>query len=182
MRRALLVSLAAVAVAIGAAACGSSANTSSSTTAGAGAAVPAPTDAQLQARVELAKCLRANGIDVPDSVANGGATAQAALRQLVSQYGITKLLQLAETDCKSSVVAAFPALSLSPAQLAQRQQQALKFVECLRAHGINVPDPAASGARVGIVKALSNIDVNSPAFIKANNACASLRPARLAGG
>jgi hypothetical protein len=179
MRRALLVSLAALAVVIGAAACGSSSNTSSSTTASGGAAIAAPTDAQVQARVALAKCLRGHGLNVPDSVANGGATARAALQQLVAQYGLAKLLQLAETDCKSSVVAAFPALSLSPAQIAQRSQQALKFVECLRAHGINVPDPAASGVRVGIVKALSNIDVNSPAFIKANNACASLRPARL---
>jgi hypothetical protein len=101
------------------------------------------------------------------------------VQQLVAQYGLTKLLQLSETDCKSSVVAAFPALNLSAAQIAQRRQQALKFVECLRAHGINVPDPAASGLRVGIVKALSNIDVNSPAFIKANTACASLRPAPL---
>jgi hypothetical protein len=178
MRRALLVSLAAVAVAIGVAACGSSASTSS-TTASGGSAVVAPTDAQLNARVALAKCLRAHGINVPDSVANGGATARAAVQQLVAQYGLTKLLQLSETDCKSSVVAAFPALNLSAAQIAQRRQQALKFVECLRAHGINVPDPAASGLRVGIVKALSNIDVNSPAFIKANTACASLRPAPL---
>ncbi len=177
MRRALLVSLAAAAVATGAAACGSS-STSTSTAAAPSASLTAPTDAQVRARVDLAKCMRAHGVNVPDSAATGTAGAGAAVRQLLNEYS-TSEIQAAVADCHAELVAAFPQLNLSPSQLAQRRQQALEFVECLRRHGINVPDPVGSGLRVGILKALSNIDIDSPAFQKANTACSSLRPARL---
>ena len=107
-RRAAITLLAALAIGAGVAACGSSSSSSSTAAAAGGATVTAPTDAQVKARLNLATCLRAKGI--------------------------------------------------------------------------NVPDPVASGLRVGIVKALSNIDTASPAFQKANTACASLRPGRLAPG
>jgi len=178
MRRALLASLAAVAVAIGAAACGSSSTSSSSTSATAGESIAAPTDAQVKARLGLAKCMRAHGVNVPDSAATGTAGAGAAVRQLLSEYS-TAQIQDAIADCHAELVAAFPQLNLSPSDLAQRQREALAFVECLRAHGINLPDPVGSGLRVGILKALSNVDVDSPAFQKANTACQSLRPGRL---
>jgi hypothetical protein len=180
MRRTLLASLAAVAVATGAAACGSS-STSSSTAAAAGPSVTAPTDAEVTARVNLAKCMRAHGINVPDSAATGNAGARAELRQLAAQYSQAQL-QSALADCHAQLIQAFPQLNLSPSQIAQRQRQALAFVECLRAHGISLPDPVANGLRVGILKALSNVDTNSPAFQKANTACSSLRPGRIAPG
>ena len=180
-RRAAITLLAALAIGAGVAACGSSSSSSSTAAAVGGATVTAPTDAQVKARLNLATCLRAKGINVPDSAATGTAGAGAALRQLLTEYSPTQL-RTALTDCKAQAVVAIPALSLSPAQIAQREQEALAFVKCLRAHGINVPDPVASGLRVGIVKALSNIDTASPAFQKANTACASLRPGRLAPG
>jgi hypothetical protein len=161
--------------------CGSSSSTSTTTPAAAGGAVSAPTDAELHARVELAKCMRAHGVDVPDSAATGTAGARAAVQQLLSKYSQTQL-QDAISDCHGQLVQAFPQLNVSPSQLAQRQREAVAYVQCLRAHGINLPDPAGSGLRVGILKALSNVDVNSPAFKQANTACSKLRPARLAGG
>jgi hypothetical protein len=180
MRRALLVPLAALALAIGAAACGSSSTSSSSTSAASGApsSTAAPTDAQVKARLGLAKCMRAHGVNVPDSAATGTAGAGAAVRQLLSEYS-TAQIQAAIADCHAELVAAFPQLDLSPSEIAERQRQALAFVECLRAHGIDLPDPVGGGLRVGILKALSNVDVDSPAFQKANTACSSLRPARL---
>jgi hypothetical protein len=180
MRRALLVSLAAVAVAIGAAACGSSSE-SSSTAATPGASIAAPTDAQVKARVDLAKCLRAHGVNVPDSAATGTAGARAAVQQLLSQYSQSQI-QDAVAQCHAQLIQAFPQLNLSPSQIAERQREALAYVQCLRAHGINLPDPVGSGLRVGILKALSNVDVNSPAFQAATKACSAFRPARLASG
>jgi hypothetical protein len=181
--RAAITLLAALAIGAGVAACGSSSSSSSSTAAGGGATVTAPTDAQVKARLNLVKCMRAHGINVPDSAATAtaGAGAGAALRQLLTEYSQTQI-STALMDCKAQAVAAIPALSLSASQIAQREQEALTYVKCLRAHGINVPDPVASGLRVGIVKALSNVDTASPAFQKANTACASLRPGRLAAG
>jgi hypothetical protein len=163
------------------AACGSS-SSSSSPVSSAGAAAPgAPSDAQQHARVKLAECMRAHGVDVPDSASTGTAGARAAILQLLTKYSQTQI-QAAAAACKADLVQAFPQLNLSPSQIAERQREALAFVQCLRAHGINLPDPVASGLRVGILKALSNVDTNSPAFQKANAACASSRPARLAPG
>lgn len=181
-RRAATIGLVAVAIGVGLAACGSSSSSSTTATAaGGGGTVTAPSDAQIKARLALVRCMRAHGVNVPDSAVNGGTAAGAVLRQLLTTYSQAQI-QASISDCHAEAVAAIPALSQTPAQLAQRQQEALAFVKCLRAHGIDVPDPVANGARVGIVKALSNIDTSSPAFQKANSACASLRPARLAPG
>jgi hypothetical protein len=179
MRRSVGWTLCVVAVALLCAGCGSS-STSSSTA--AQSSISAPTDAQQHARLELAECLRAHGINVPDSAVSGSPGAGAEVRQLLQQYSRSQL-QGAIADCHADLIQAFPQLNLSPSEIAQRQREALAYVECLRAHGISgIPDPAANGLRVGIVKALSSIDTSSPAFQKANTACASVRPTRLAGG
>jgi hypothetical protein len=161
---------------VGLAACGGSSNSSSSTTASAGSAPSG--SARIQARVSLAKCLRAHGINVPDSVASGGPAARAALQQLVAQYGLQGLVRKAQTDCKSNLDAAFPVLSLNAGQLAQRRQQALKFVECLRSHGVSgLADPTSNGTvGDGLGRALLSVDTNSPVFKSAVKACQSLAP------
>jgi hypothetical protein len=157
------------------AACGgSSSNSSSSTTASAGTF----SSARIQARVNLAKCLRTHGIDVPDSVGRGGPAARAALQQLVAQYGLQGLVQKAQMYCKSNLQAAFPVFSLNPAQLAQRRQQAVKFVQCLRSHGVSgLADPTSNGTiGDGLGRVLGTVDTNSPVFQSAVKACQSLRP------
>jgi hypothetical protein len=165
---------------VGLGACGSSSH-SSTTSAGAGGAATGLTDAQVKARLTLAKCLRAHGINVPDSAATTAAPPAAELRRLEAQYS-TAQIQAGLSDCRSALVAALPQTSLTPAEIAQRNKQALAYVRCLRAHGIaNVPDPVPNGIRVGIVKALSDVDTNSPAFQAASKACASVLPARLLG-
>jgi hypothetical protein len=164
-------------VVLGIAACGGSSNSSSSSTVAAAGSGPFST-ARIQARVDLAKCLRAHGVDVPDSVGTGAAAARAALSQLVAKYGLQGLVQKAQTYCKSVLDAAFPALNLNPAQLAQRRQQALKFVQCLRSHGVTgLADPTSNGTiGAGLGKALSTVDTNSPAFQSALKACQGERP------
>ena len=78
----------------------------------------------------------------------------------------------------TSLAQAFPQTAQSPQQQAQRRQQALAYVQCMRSHGVNLPDPSTSGAGtgVGLGRALSSVDQNSPAFKSANAACQSLRP------
>ena len=83
---------------------------------------------------------------------------------------------------------AFPQFNLTPAQRAQVQQQLVKFAECMRSHGVNVPDPtfngSGSGRGFGFGGGFRSIDRNSPAFQSALKACQSLRPrfGRGAGG
>jgi hypothetical protein len=81
------------------------------------------------------------------------------------------------------VAQAFPRLNLSPAQQAQFRQQFVKFAECMRSHGVNVPDPTTSGAGgFGFRGTFRSIDRNSPGFQAATAACQSLRPRFGRGG
>jgi len=78
---------------------------------------------------------------------------------------------------------AFPQLNLSPAQRAQVQQQLVKFAQCMRSHGIDIPDPTTNGTGgFGFRRSFGSVDRNSPAFQAANKACASLRPRFGRGG
>jgi hypothetical protein len=64
----------------------------------------------------------------------------------------------------------------TPAQIAQRQQQALAFSACMRAHGIkDFPDPANGAIRLHSGPG-SDLDSNNPTFQKAQQACQGLLP------
>jgi hypothetical protein len=68
----------------------------------------------------------------------------------------------------------------SPAQQAKAQESALKFSQCMRAHGVpNFPDPTFSGGGVRMaLKAggANGVDPNSPQFKAAQKTCQSLMP------
>jgi hypothetical protein len=175
IRRVGVTCLAALALAAALAACGSS--SSANTAAGT-------SGSRFQARVSLAKCARAHGINVPDPSPGGGPAEGIgrALRQgQYSQAQINAALQA----CRQYLAKAFPQFNLTPAQRAQFQQQLVKFAECMRSHGVNVPDPSFNGnGAFGFRQAFRSIDRNSPAFQSALKACQSLRPrfGRGAGG
>ena len=47
----------------------------------------------------------------------------------------------------------------------------VKVAKCMRAHGVNFPDPSVQGSH--IVINLSNVNTNSPAYTKAGQICAT---------
>jgi hypothetical protein len=85
--------------------------------------------------------------------------------------------QTAAKACKSL---APPQKAPSPALQAKMQEGALKFSQCMRAHGVpNFPDPTFSGGGVKMVlKAggANGIDPNSPQFRAAQKTCQSDLP------
>ncbi len=174
-RRTIALCLAGLTLAAGLGACGSSGSSTSSS--------GGTTGAQFQARLNLAKCFRSHGINVPDpspggGVAGGGGGIFRELRNY-SQAQINSARQA----CQQYFAQAFPQLNLTPAQRAQFQQQLVKFAQCMRSHGINIPDPQTGGAGgFGFRRTFGSIDRNSPAFQSASKACASLRPRFGRGG
>jgi hypothetical protein len=165
LRRGAVICLAAMALAAGLAACGSSSSSSGSSSA---------TGARFQARVNLAKCARAHGINVPDPSPGGGPGQ--GIGRLLRQYSQSQV-NTALQACRQYLAKAFPQFNLSPAQRAQVQQQLVKFAECMRSHGVNVPDPTFNtGGGFGFRQAFRSVDRNSPAFQSALKACQSLRP------
>jgi hypothetical protein len=144
--------------------CGSSSSTtttSSSTT--AGGSPTGVSDAVQAARVKASVCLRAHGIDVPDLTPGGGRLAQAL--RVIAGYPPAKI-QAAEQSCASEIKQAFPNLAnVTPAQQAQRRREATVFAQCMRAHGINFPDPStALSDPSAYLKAVTSINTSSPAY------------------
>jgi hypothetical protein len=173
-RRGLTAAVVAFSLAVGLAACGSSSSSNSSTNASSGA--------QFQARLNLAKCFRDHGVNVPDPSSGGGPAGGGGMFRALRNYSEAQI-NSARQACQQYFAKAFPQLNLSPAQRAQFQQQFVKFAQCMRSHGIDIPDPNFnSGGGFGFVRPFRSIDRNSPAFQAANKACASLRPRFGRGG
>ncbi len=177
-RRALVTCLGVVVVALAVSACGSSSSSSSAST---GSPTNGGTSARYQARLNLAKCFRAHGLNVPDPSSGGGVAGGGGLFRELRQYSQAQV-QAARQACQQYFAQAFPAFNLSPAQRAQTQQQLVKFAQCMRSHGVNVPDPTVNGGTggggggFGFARAFGSVDRNSPAFRSALTACQSLRP------
>ncbi len=161
------------------AACGSSSHSSSPTSSAGALASTRPNAATLvRARVAAASCMRAQGVNIPDPGVGAGSLL-AILRDLAAYPSVK--IQAAEKACASQIGQAFPnATSLSPAQRAQRVQEAVAFSDCMRSHGIDFPDPRTAAANPSAYyQALGSLDVNSPAFKAAGQIC---RPIALKAG
>jgi hypothetical protein len=165
------------ALAIGLSACGSS-----SSAAGGSSSGSSSSGAQFQARLDLAKCMRQHGINVPDPSAGGGPAGGGGFFRILRNYPEAQI-QAAMKACAQYQRKAFGQDNISPAQREQRRQQLVKFATCMRAHGINIPDPVAGqGGGFGIRQAFRSIDLNSPAFKSAMTACRSVAPQFRRGG
>jgi hypothetical protein len=160
--------------------CGSSSSSSTSTSTAQAApiAARAPTPTQIQARLNLAKCARANGIDLPDPSANGTfGPGNSSIANIVTRYGQTKV-NAVEQACRQYLVVAFPNLALTPAQREQRVQALFRFAACMRSNGVpNFPDPSSGKVTINP----GEINPNAPAFKSAVTRCQNLLPLRPAG-
>jgi hypothetical protein len=183
-RRTVVAVVAALALAAGLSACGSSSSATSVSGGSATSTSGATTGGQAQARLNLAKCFRAHGINVPDPSSGGGPGGGGGLFRVLRNYSQAQVTA-ARQACQKYFAAAFPRLNLTPQQRAQLQQQLVKFAECMRSHGVNIPDPTFNGdgpGGGGFGQGLRSSDRNSPAFQSALKACQSLRPRFGRGG
>jgi hypothetical protein len=174
LARGVFAAIAVLSVAVVLAACGSS---SKSTGTGSSSSAASqlrliPTPAELRARLNLAKCMRNEGISVPDPTASGAPAGAlvALLQNLTEKYGRARLQQ-AIAGCQRYVSQSFPRLATTPQARAQRLHDAVIFTECLRAHGVDVPDPIGNGPDYGLGRALSQVDQSSPTFKSALTVC-----------
>lgn len=114
--------------------------------------------------VAYARCMRAHGVtDYPDSGAVTGATPGSDLDPDNPTY------QAARQACQSL----HPTIHQNQSQAAQNLAAGLAFSKCMRQHGItNYPDPGPhSGPNGGYGINLSGVDMNSPQFQAAKQAC-----------
>jgi hypothetical protein len=163
-RRLPIVGVLAI-VAIGVSACGSSSSSSTSSKSAAASSGTSTNSSNTayRARLNLARCYRAQGINVPDPTPGAGHAAGGGIQQILSQYPQAKV-QAARQACRRYLAQANPQVNASPAGQAQFNQEFVKFARCMRANGVpNFPDR--------IQDAEGAIDPSNPAVQTALQAC-----------
>jgi hypothetical protein len=139
-----------------------------------------PTYAQ---EIALVGCMRSHGVpNFPDPSASGGysLSPDGSLTGAGGSVDIdSSQAQAAYGDCRH-LIPSGPSLSQLEQDVQQAQQaqaQALplelKYSQCMRSHGVpNFPSPGQATASPGS----SPVNVNSPTFVAAANACQHLLP------
>ncbi|HWF22448.1 MAG TPA: hypothetical protein VG226_09905 [Acidimicrobiales bacterium] len=124
----------------------------------------------------FSQCMRAHGVtDFPDPGSGGRISIQGGPGSDLDPNNPT--MQAAQQACQ--------ALQPKPsaAQQHQMEQAALKYSQCMRAHGIkDFPDPSSSGELQLHAGPGSDLDPNSPTFQAAQNACQHFLPGANGGG
>jgi hypothetical protein len=134
-------------------------------------------DRQSQARdamLDYARCMRDNGIDMPDPQFDGGRITQRGPEERVSP----EKLRQAEEACKEHQEKIEPP-ELSEEQSQEMQEAALAHARCMREQGIeNFPDPTFDedgGAQIRIGPG-TGLDPDDPDFQEAQKACEDEMP------
>lgn len=134
------------------------------------AASSSPAENLTSELLKYAQCMRSHGVlDYPDPIAAGSVPhGNPDVRNFASN---SPTFQTAEQACRKYAVGQ---PSSSVAQTAELVAKLLKFVQCMRSHGVsNFPDPSSTGG----LTIPNSIDQNSPLFKRANDACSNLLPA-----
>lgn len=135
------------------AACG----TTTTTTAGTGASQ------QFASALKFARCMRQHGVPAfPDPKNPGGFSTQALAALGTSSPQFVS----AQTTCERLLPNDG---QQTPAELQQSVKSGVRFARCMRAHGVNFPDPGISGSHLTID--LADVNTSSPRYLAAGRIC-----------
>jgi hypothetical protein len=117
----------------------------SSTTAtseGSGGSEPSAADRE-EALLDFAECMREHGIDMPDPQISqdGGGGILIQQEEGSGMDPESEEFQAAEEACEPILEDAAGDIQLDPEQEAEMREQLLEFAQCMRDHGIDMPDP-----------------------------------------
>jgi hypothetical protein len=151
--------------------CGSSTTGNGVASVGGGAASgSAPTSTSVSSEDtgrQFAQCMRDHGVDMPDPDPGSQFGNMANIDR--NSPAFTKGMEA----CKSLLPGGGDLSKLDPNLVDQLRQ----FTQCLRDHGLDVPDPDPNSPTLGMDQ-MRNLDRNNPAVQKALDACKDKIPGR----
>jgi hypothetical protein len=165
----------------GAAACGRSpAHSGIASAGGTGSASAHPTasvDPEEQARA-FAQCMREHGVDMPDpETVGGGGSGSGGVRITVTGAPGAGM-DAAMNACKDKLPNGGTPPSMSPEQ----QEQLRAFAQCMRDHGVDMPDPDPNSGGLRISSSGGPaFGPDDPTFKAAQEACQEKLPGALSG-
>ena len=131
-----------------------------------------------QAQLRFAKCMREHGVEMPDPKPSpGGGPARITFKAGAGDD--PGKLEAAQKACQKYMRAAAP--DLSPEEEQQMRDAALKFARCMRAHGIDMPDPTFEDGGGVLIKVrggrgAKGDPASNPRFQEAQRECGRLMP------
>jgi hypothetical protein len=152
----------------------------SSDSSASGSAEPSASVDPEEAMLAFTKCMRDEGIDLPDP----GSGDRGVVRIGGEDGFDPEEFQAANDACRHHLdgVIGEDAPELTPEQ----KDAMLEFAQCMREHGVDMPDPGEGGVMIGIVGSAGGdggpdtngapgaIDPNDPTFQEAEEACRHL--------
>ena len=138
-----------------------------------------------KAMLAYAACMRSHGVPMEDPHFDSGGGVRLSSGGPGAKNASPATQRAAEQACGHFMRDIKPPGGNSPAQQAEFRKAALANSRCMRSHGVpNFPDPQfGSNGQVSIkITKGSGIDPRSPAFQRAQQACAKYRPERVVGG
>lgn len=142
------------------------------------------------AALAYARCMRENGVDMPDPQVTTGSGGEVKIDQQGGAPVSKEKMAAADNVCRHFMAEAGPN-GQGPAMSAEDQDKVLAFAKCMREHGVDMPDPDFSGGGVRIQVNGGNDNNSSsgatgpkddPAFKTAEAACSSLLPGKMGTG
>jgi hypothetical protein len=122
-----------------------------------------------EAALGHAQCLREHGVQASDPKPGGGI-------QVVGKPGEEGKMKRAEDACKH-FLDDVPAPKVSAKDQAEMTDRALKFSQCMRAHGVpDFPDPVIEGNGRMSMRLPKGLGPDNPRVQAAQKACASVGP------
>ena len=121
-----------------------------------------------EAGLKFARCMREHGVDMPDPKAGPGGGIMLRGPDIGPED--KSKMDAAQKACQKYLE------SVRPPELSKEQEQkfkdrALKFAQCMREHGIDMPDPQFEGGGGMTQRMNEGIDPRSQRFRDATEAC-----------
>ena len=89
--------------------------------------------------LDFAECMRDHGVDMQDP--QFGGDGEGGMIVLEEEAADRDEVQAAQEACEPILEDAMGDLQLDPEQEAEMREELLEFSECMRDHGIDMPDP-----------------------------------------
>ena len=126
-----------------------------------------------KAMLDFARCMRENGVDMPDPQFEGGRVTM----KVGGKPGEMdpQKMQAAEKACAKYREAVKPP-EISDEQKAEFKEQALAHSRCMREQGIDMPDPQFSEDGGVMMRLPKGVNPESDKFRKAQEACRDTMP------
>ena len=167
-------------------ACGGGSSPAASATGGSASATGGST--REQAALGYARCMRSNGVpDFPDPDSNGNFNLGnnqpgSGSKGSGSNSGSSRESSVSPQETAANQVCNHllnVGTQLNAAQTQHTLSQLVKYAQCMGAHGVpSFPDPHTTNGGIGVPSGIgfdmSGIDLNSPQYRSADQACRSL--------